>query len=111
MSRTLGPWKFEESHSTTVHGSHCVGFVVNGKTNVADVCASYDISDDEAMANARLIAAAPALLDALQALLPMVQEWHDEFPRDIGDKEAPAIEAARAAIANATSADKRESQT
>jgi hypothetical protein len=49
-----------------------------------------------------LLAAAPDLLAALCALLPMVEEWHAEFPRDVGDKEAPAIAAARAAIAKAT---------
>jgi len=41
------------------------------------------------------------LLEALKTLLPMVEEWHEEFPRDVGDKEAPAIKAARAAIAQA----------
>ncbi|WP_041862712.1 hypothetical protein [Bordetella petrii] len=52
-------------------------------------------------ANARLIAAAPELLDALESLLPMLADWHDEFPDHVGDKEGPAIKAARAAIAKA----------
>jgi hypothetical protein len=44
------------------------------------------------------------LVEALQALLPMVAEWHAEFPRDIGDKEPAAIAAARAALANVEAA-------
>lgn len=41
------------------------------------------------------------LLAALQAVLPMLDQWHDEFPDHVGDKEGPAIKAARAAIAKA----------
>lgn len=46
--------------------------------------------------------AALALLEALQALLPMFAQWHEDFPDDVGHKEAPALAAARAAIAKAT---------
>ncbi len=52
-------------------------------------------------ANARLIAAAPELLDALESILPMLADWHDEFPDHVGDKEAPAVKAALTAIAKA----------
>ncbi|MBH2008346.1 MAG: hypothetical protein I8H71_01465 [Xanthomonadaceae bacterium] len=38
-------------------------------------------------------------LDALEALLSMQAEWHAAFPEHVGDKEAPAMQAARAAIA------------
>lgn len=38
-------------------------------------------------------------LDALQTLLSMQSEWHADFPEHVGDKEAPAMQAARAAIA------------
>lgn len=41
------------------------------------------------------------LLEALQTLLPMFKEWHEAFPLDVGDKEAPALGRARAAIAKA----------
>lgn len=51
--------------------------------------------------DARLIAAAPELLEALNALIPMFAEWHEEFPEHIGDKEYPALQQARAAIAKA----------
>jgi hypothetical protein len=35
---------------------------------------------------------------ALRTLLPMVEEWHQEFPDHIGDKEALAISEAKAAL-------------
>lgn len=38
-------------------------------------------------------------LDALQTLHSMQSEWHADFPEHVGDKEAPAMQAARAAIA------------
>lgn len=38
-------------------------------------------------------------LDALQTLLSMQAEWHAAFPEHVGDKEAPAMQAARSAIA------------
>lgn len=47
---------------------------------------------------AQLTVERDALAQALQSLLPMLAEWHEAFPHDIGDKEAPAIEAARAAL-------------
>lgn len=51
--------------------------------------------------DARLIEAAPDLLEALTALIPMFAQWHEEFPEHIGDKEYPALQQARAAIAKA----------
>lgn len=62
---------------------------------------SDDEARDESRENARLMAAAPELLEALQTLLPMLVDWHDDFPDCVGDKEAPALKAARAAIAKA----------
>lgn len=38
-------------------------------------------------------------LDALQTLHSMQSEWHAAFPEHVGDKEAPAMQAARTAIA------------
>lgn len=38
-------------------------------------------------------------LDALEALHSMQSEWHAAFPEHVGDKEAPAMQAARSAIA------------
>lgn len=49
----------------------------------------------------RLIEAAPDLLAALKTLVPILEQWHEENPDDVGHKEAPALKAARAAIAKA----------
>lgn len=48
--------------------------------------------------------AAQQALEALGALLPMFEEWHEDFPDHVGDKEAPALNAARAAIESLRSA-------
>lgn len=53
----------------------------------------YDGLEDEMEANARLIAAAPDLLEALEALLRVETEW--------GDPTGPEWDNARAAIARA----------
>lgn len=62
-----------------------------------------DTSDDEKEANARLIAAAPDLLEALQAF---VSPWDGDSVEEIESQSGLAtsvrIEQARAAIAKAT---------
>lgn len=54
------------------------------------------------------LAALEQLVGALEALLPMLKEWQDQFPEHTGDKEEPAMQeaekaltAGRAAIAGA----------
>ena len=42
------------------------------------------------------------LMDSLKELIPMFEEWHEEFPDYIGDKEGPALEKARSTIAACT---------
>lgn len=39
------------------------------------------------------------LVEALQALIPMFEAWHEEFPDDVGHKEGPALAFAREALA------------
>jgi len=98
---TLGPWEIDEQYVQQA-----------GKADVG-ICDVLNMDEGGSKgwyrgpvteANARLIAAAPDLLEALTALLPMVAEWHAEFPQHVGDKETPAIQSARAAIAKATEA-------
>ena len=48
-------------------------------------------------ANARLIASAPELLEALKKIVA----WHDCFPPTSGEEDLPIISQARAAIAQA----------
>ena len=97
---TPGTWAYQPSQAEGhwIIGLHndipeCIGLSDDGYMCVSGICSEAD---------ARLIAAAPDLLEALQSLLPMLDEWHDEFPDHVGDKEGPAIDAARAAIAKAT---------
>lgn len=73
-SHSPGPWTLDEASRISVHGSACVAFVVNETTSIADVCASYNVTDDVAMANARLIAAAPELFEALRALVEATED-------------------------------------
>jgi hypothetical protein len=63
-----------------------------------------DTSDDEKEANARLIAAAPELLDALIALLGVAPSKAPGAGLIVGaeEKHANALQAARAAIKKAT---------
>lgn len=68
---------------------------------IARLACCGDVPLEEQRANANVMAAASMTLVALQALIPMFESWHTDFPRDVGDKEAPALAAARAAIAKA----------
>lgn len=87
-SHTPGPWFADASF---------VGSAAIDRFFVA--CNSKDLPGgrDEAEANARLIAAAPALLEALQQLLE-----HGEFTDYPNTRQWNAVQAARAAIAAAT---------
>lgn len=91
---TLGPWQ-----TTIARNGHVSIYPVGGKERVADVYCPLDRdTDDSVDGNARLIAAAPALLEALQECLPDLVHYvaaHGPGP----DKR---LEAARAAIARAT---------
>jgi len=60
---TPGPWFYDESIATKI--------LINAK-HAAVAVVPY--LDDEAKANARLLAAAPELFDALQALVSAVSE-------------------------------------
>lgn len=93
---SIAPWKLSHSHS-----HEYVRYIRDAQgEHIAHVCDLDDgVANDylhEAIANARLMAAAPDLLAALRDLL-------DEA--DLGEVDeytAPKIEAARAAIARAT---------
>lgn len=92
---TPGPWKahFEEAYFVTGPDLGRVAMMMNLK-------GAHGLggrrSGDESASNARLIAAAPELLEALRGAL---EHW--PVPSSIC-KDRPAYEAARAAIAKAT---------
>ena len=83
---TPGPW-----YSRNGSSPHFQGQIASESTG-ATVAISYS---DEDGANARLIAAAPELLDALQNLLDACEHWEDQ--------NDPVLSSARAAIVKATS--------
>lgn len=86
---TPGPWLFdEESEAITTHNR-----ITSGKTRIATVTLGWaEPFESEQIANARLIAAAPDLLEALQALICETNSI----------ELAAALDMARAAIAKAT---------
>lgn len=109
---TPGPW-----HVTTETDGRSRGYIRAGEPldgakmppAVARVCART-LSENEA--NARLIAAAPELLEALRHFAALLAEHHDDLPDDrpifgINDAVITAgdLRRARAAIAKATGAE------
>lgn len=90
MRHTPGNWWADE-------GGHIHNDLI-GTVKVAKVSGA---NAEEARANARLISAAPELLDALEKLLPMMVEWHEEFPGHVGDNELVLMRDASAAIRKA----------
>ena len=98
---TPGPWRISGESATTVQADYRA---INSEGGVLIARAlgypnsGYFPSDDEAAANARLIAAAPELLEALEALRDNVGTCicYDESAREFN-----AWEMAKAAIAKA----------
>ena len=95
MKHTPGPWVFNESIPRTVTAPK-EGYITR---HICDMDAST-MSALEQNANARLIAAAPELLDALVDLLPLAEFGAAEQSPPYADDSL--LESARAAIAKAT---------
>ena len=95
-NHTLGPWLFdEESEAITTHNR-----IAKGITRIATVRLGWaEPFESEEIANARLIAAAPDLLEALETLSKMAESFASEL-----HEKHPDVVAARAAIAKATEA-------
>lgn len=99
---TPGPWKIYQSQATMPRV-----IVSADGSSVADANAGFPCAEDEQDANARLIAAAPDLLDALRIL----EEFVTELTKAGEDRQNRLVElegdkgnrlfAARAAIATA----------
>ena len=75
---TPGPWEWLEAKTAWEDPAN-MEFIIGGGPNNDDIAAVFheegatvSISREEAAANARLIAAAPSLLSALQALDPFM---------------------------------------
>lgn len=90
MGHTPGPWEADiEDVGTLLHRA-----VIGPRGELVADCDAYRLSGEETAANARLIAAAPDLLDALHELLRATDFDNDE----------PWIVKAHAAISKATGA-------
>ncbi|HEY8343348.1 MAG TPA: hypothetical protein VIK75_10220 [Calditerricola sp.] len=97
---TPGPWHVR-------YDEHCDLYHVQSPSPPAE---GPDVASFCTLADARLIAAAPDLLEALQTLLgdyrDLLQDYSEEREKDgwdaIAEDDAPAIAKARAAIARAT---------
>ncbi len=101
---TPGPWRVQEGSLTVYTTSDPEAGT--GITNaIALPCMTHnsrgsDVGREEAKANAHLIAAAPALLDALEAVLPWVEANCDEDPEGCEDEKYLRVHL-RAALAHA----------
>ena len=88
---TPGPWDIHESEGRIeIHPADDI----DGLRVIADLVFGDTLSADECRANARLIAAAPDLLEALKQILPMAEKAYCQLGA-IGWKE---IEYARQSI-------------
>ena len=97
IKHTPGPWLFdEERDAITTHNR-----ITTGKTRIATVELGWaEPFESEQIANARLIAATPDLLEALQNI---AEYWNqDQNETAMADACWHAIHTAHAAIAKAT---------
>lgn len=97
---TPGPWKLHPEHRTQVYNSHAdmPDVAYNLSALIADCCTLGDRSRNaECLANARLIAAAPDLLEACRYALVRLEV----IERDKGVHSHETIPELRAAIAKA----------
>jgi hypothetical protein len=104
MAHTPGPWDWGP-HSDELVGRYEVN-AGEGRQR-AHICECHSnrqqtrkVADEEAAANARLIAAAPELLEALQSLIDLSDDGSLHIEGSIATED-PVITAARAAIAKA----------
>jgi hypothetical protein len=102
MKHTRGPWRF--STEPQPNGCPIVGNARGLMVAVLAHSINYNSQREEALANARLIAAAPELLDALEAFL-RAPACGSSGPCSVNiTVQDYNLKAARAAIAKATGA-------
>lgn len=97
MTHTPGPWELDES----LRGNSYTAISGEDWIELATVVTRMKSSDEyspEGLANARLIAAAPELLAALEDMFALFAD-HAQYDED--GHEAAAVAVARAAIAKA----------
>lgn len=100
VALTAGPTAGEWKHlGNAAHvGSKCV-FTTDARDPQQRITdARYLAACDPARLR-RVLDTVQALSGSLAALLPMMESWREDYSYDVGDKEAPAMDAARAALA------------
>ena len=116
VKHTPRPWKVDEWNYSTATPPHKDLVVLNSEMKLATVDWDegndnpYTVQEQTAKANARLIAAAPDLLEALKALLDYANDYSDAMAKEGKGAEqlgtlADSVSVAgmaRAAIAKAT---------
>ena len=100
---TPGPWRTKREGFSTVYVEARID---GGLIQEVAACGPTEAGLEQQEANARLIAAAPELLDALIALLGVAPSKAPGAGLIVGaeEKHANALQAARAAIKKATGA-------
>jgi hypothetical protein len=88
---TPGPWKLATTYAKAQAGKYQVVPWATQRQPIARVAARPDYPPEQAEADARLIAAAPELLEALRECLGVLESYAGH----------PIVEAARSAIAKA----------
>jgi hypothetical protein len=108
MPHTSGPWEFLEFGREESDANRGRPLTIGGGPNnddIANVFSSDDstvsISREEAIANARLIAASPELLSALETLTMLAGDVRTENTSQFVGRVTVAWQIARAAIAKA----------
>ena len=103
MQHTLGPWNLAQYSKGTMppiaYEDHkTIAVMADGKTAHGDVAYMHHAlwGDDEALANARLIAAAPDLKDALQMLYDEIADYIKL--NNLGGMDNQSMKFARAAL-------------
>lgn len=112
MEHTKGPWRVEEEPGCYEILGNTIDIEVpkefqgisEGATRSTMVCKVYEQQEGEA--NARLIAAAPELLEACKSLLDAPH--HEHFAARLNDAEMAAIDRMKAAVAKATGREQRD---
>lgn len=108
---TPGPWQISTENQTIIKQDMSLIGLPNGGVLIGSACghesSGFFPTTDQAAANARLIAAAPELLEACQTALAFVAGWagvyqHDHGLPDFHPRHKEAIEQVKYAIAKAT---------
>ena len=97
MRYTKGPWRVNPRAAVAVE-------TADGRRGIASISRPVNSqeAEDEAQANARLIAAAPELAEALAFLLLLAQAFEKQASKGSGGRVGgPVFEMARAALAKA----------